>query len=209
MPAPARRTVSLAVATAGLSAAYVRWVRPWALTWGATADEARARMPGDGLIDRPPLSVTRALTVGAPPEAVWPWLVQAGTGRAGWYSYDLVDNLGRRSADRILPQWQGLAVGDLVPLTPSGRLGLRVHSMAAPGAMVWGSPGETTWEWQLHAVRGADGSPSTRLVTRFRSASVAGFPTWPVALPLELGDAVMMRKMLLTIKGRVERAGRL
>ena len=200
-----RRTTTLIVVAAGLAAAYARWVRPWALTWGATPDEAAARMPGDELIVRPPLSVTRALTIAAPPEEVWPWLVQAGTGRAGWYSYDLVDNLGRRSADRILPQWQHLAVGDLVPLTPSGRLGLRVHSMAAPHAMVWGSPGETTWEWHLHAIRGADGSPSTRLVTRFRSTSVAGFPTRLVALPLELGDAVMMRKMLLTIKARVER----
>jgi len=54
-------------------------------------------------------------------------------------------------------------------------------------------------------MRATDGSPSTRLVTRFRSTSVAGFPTWLVALPLELGDAVMMRKMLLTIKARVER----
>lgn len=199
-----RRAATLAVLTAGLAPAYARWVRPWALTWGATPQEAGAPMPGDELVDRPPLFVTRAVTVDVPPEDVWPWLVQAGTGRAGWYNYDLIDNLGRRSADRVLPQWQGLAVGDVVPLTPSGRLGLRVHSMDPPHAMVWGTPGETTWEWSLTPVRRADGALTTRLVTRFRSASVAGFPTRPVALPLELGDAVMMRKMLLTLAGRAE-----
>ncbi len=203
-PRPVAGAAAAALLLGAAAASYQRWVRPWAQTWGATPDEAAARMPGDELIVRPPLSVTRALTIAAPPQDVWPWLVQAGSGRAGWYSYDLVDNLGRRSADRILPQWQQLAVGDLVPLTPSGRLGLRVHAMQPPVAMVWGSPGETTWEWQLRAVRGADGSPSTRLVTRFRSTSVAGLPTWPVALPLELGDAVMMRKMLLTVRGRAE-----
>lgn len=184
----------------GLLGLCARWVRPWALTWGATADEVAGRMPGDELITRPALDATRAITIRARPEQVWPWLVQAGTGRAGWYSYDLVDNLGRASADRVVPQLQDLAVGDLVPMTPSGRLGLRVHALDEPVSMVWGSPGETTWAWVLLAGPGG----STRLVTRFRSRSVAGVPTWLFALPLEIGDAVMMRKMLLTVKSRAE-----
>lgn len=196
-----RRAVLTAVGgVATLGVLYVRRVRPWGLTWGATPAEVAARMPGDDLVPHPSFDATRAITIAAPPDAVWPWLVQAGTGRAGWYSYDLVDNLGRRSADRIIPELQDLAVGGIVPLTPSGRLGLRVHALDAPRSMVWGSAGETTWSWVLTEA----GKGSTRLVTRFRSRSVAGIPTALFLLPLELGDSVMMRKMLLTLKGRAE-----
>ncbi len=193
-------SVGVGGAALALGAFYARRVRPWGLTWGATPDEVAALMPGDDLVPHPTFDATRAITIAARPDQVWPWLVQAGTGRAGWYSYDLVDNLGRRSADRIIPELQDLAAGGIVPLTPSGRLGLRVHSLDAPRSMVWGSAEETTWSWVLSDA--AEGS--TRLVTRFRSRSVAGIPTAAFMIPLELGDSVMMRKMLLTLKGRAE-----
>lgn len=193
-------SVGVGAAAVALRALYARRVRPWGLTWGATADEIAALMPGDDLVPRPTFDATRAITIAARPDEVWPWLVQAGTGRAGWYSYDLVDNLGRRSADRIIPELQDLAPGGIIPMTPSGRLGLRVHSLDAPRSMVWGSAGETTWSWLLTEAR----EGSTRLVTRFRSRSVAGIPTALFVMPLELGDSVMMRKMLLTLKGRAE-----
>lgn len=203
---PSRRlVVPVALAAGGLLALlHVRVVRPWGLTWGATPEEVARRLPGDSLVERPAFDATRAITVRATPEQVWPWLVQAGTGRAGWYSYDLVDNLGRPSARRILPELQEIAVGDVIPMTPSGRLGLRVHSLDAPHAMVWGSPGETTWEWQL----GREPDGSTRLVTRFRSRSVAGIPTAPLAPLLDVGDTVMMRRMLLTLRDRAEELAR-
>ena len=194
--------IGLGGAALALCALYARRVRPWGLTWGATPDEVAARMPGDELVPHPTFDATRAITIAARPVEVWPWLVQAGTGRAGWYSYDLVDNLGRRSADRIMPELQNLAAGDTIPMTPSGRLGLRVDSLDAPRSMVWGSAGETTWSWVLVEAP----ARSTRLVTRFRSRSVAGIPTAVFLLPLELGDSVMMRKMLLTLKGRAESA---
>lgn len=197
---PSRAVPAVTAALVGATAAYARWGRTWALTWGATPDEVASRMPGDDLVPAPPFDATRAITIAARPDAVWPWLVQAGTGRAGWYSHDLIDNLGHRSSERIVPELQHLAAGDTVPLTPSGRLGLRVHSLDAPRSMVWGSAGGTTWAWRL------DDAPSgsTRLVTRFRSRSIAGVPTRLFVLPLEVGDAIMMRKMLLTLKGRAE-----
>jgi len=91
---------------------YVRLARPWHLTWGAAAAEVRGSMSGDELIPEPSMCATRAITIQAPPEAVWPWLVQmGGYNRAGWYSYDRFDNAGVPSANRGIPDLQDLQVG--------------------------------------------------------------------------------------------------
>ena len=82
------------LAFVGFLAAY----RPWHLRWGATQDELRRQKPGDDVVSDPTFNATRGVTVNAPSEKVWPWIVQMGFGRAGWYSSDLLDNLGRRSA---------------------------------------------------------------------------------------------------------------
>jgi hypothetical protein len=142
-----------------------RYARPWQLTWGATPEEVSRSMPGDDLVPRPTFNATRAITIAAPPERIGPWLVQIGLTRAGWYSYDILDNLGRPSARRIIPELQHLAVGDIVPMGPDGKHGMPVHSIDAPRSMIWGTPGDTTWTWQLHPC--PDGS--TRLITRVRS----------------------------------------
>ena len=96
------------------------------LPLGRHREEASRPMPGDDRCPRPQLNATRAVTIAAAPEHIWPWLVQWGWNRAGFYSYDLLDNLGRLSARRILPQFQHLAVGDWVPMggkpTPVHRL---------------------------------------------------------------------------------------
>ena len=97
-----QRAMSKAAA-AGVAAAvalgvYVRWVRPRAFSWGATGEEAGRPMAGDELCPRPQLNATRAVTIAARPEDIWPWLVQWGWNRAGFYSNDLLDNLGRPSA---------------------------------------------------------------------------------------------------------------
>jgi hypothetical protein len=81
--------------------AYRRWIQPWQHRWGAADEEVRRRMPGDDLL--PEAASTRAIPIAAPPEQIWPWLVQLGYGRGGWYSYDWIDNDGQPSADRILP----------------------------------------------------------------------------------------------------------
>ncbi len=190
--------VLLAVPTAGV--VYARWLRPWQLTWGATPDEVSRPLPGDELVPRPTFNATRAITIGATPEQIWPWLVQVGLTRAGWYSYDILDNLGHRSARRIIPELQNLAEGDVVPMSPDGKQGMPVHSLDAPHSMIWGTPGDTTWTWQL------DGSPdgSTRLISRVRSRYSWLSPSIAFSALLELGDIWMMRKMLLNVRDRAE-----
>lgn len=87
----------------------------------ATPEEVSRPLPGDEVIPRPTGSATHAITIDAPPDQVWPWLVQMGCGRAGWYSYDFVDNRGRHSATTINPAWQHLAIGDVMPAVPGTR----------------------------------------------------------------------------------------
>lgn len=100
--------------------AYARYVRPWQLTWAATPGEVARELPGDELVIRPTFNATRAITIAAVPAEIWPWLIQVGLTRAGWYSYDILDNLGRRSARRIIPEFQHLAPGDVIPMSPDG-----------------------------------------------------------------------------------------
>ena len=103
------------VAVAGLVGVYIGVYRPRQLRWGATDGEVAREMPGDEIVARPVFNATRAVTVNARPEDIWPWLVQIGFGRAGWYSYDILDNLGRHSSEQILPEYQTLEPGDLIP----------------------------------------------------------------------------------------------
>jgi hypothetical protein len=178
------------------------WVfRPWQLTWGATGEEVARSLPGDDLIPSPMFNATRAITIKAPPDKVWPWLVQAGVTRGGWYSYDLLDNLGHPSAQRIDPELQHLAPGDIVPMSPDGEQGIEVHAIEAPTSMVWYSPGETSWTWQL------DARPdrTTRLVTRIRSRMRPHLRSIAFFAVVEVADIWMIRKMLLNLRERAER----
>ena len=178
--------------------AYWRFVRPWQLTWGATAAEVSRPLPSDDLVAAPTFNATRAITIDAPPERVWPWIVQMGLTRAGWYSYDLLDNLGRPSARHIIAELQDLEPGDIVPMSPDGRQGMRVHAADRPHSMVWGDPGGTTWAWQLDETD----SGSTRLLTRVRSRYQWFSPSIAFSVLLEFGDIWMMRKMLLNLRER-------
>jgi hypothetical protein len=112
-----------AVAVAG--SAYWFAVRPWWQDWGTDPAEASRPLPGDDVVPGAPVGDTRAITIAAPPSAVWPWLMQMGFGRAGWYSYDMIDMKGA-SADRIQPEIPPLAVGDIVPTHPGGGFEVRV-----------------------------------------------------------------------------------
>jgi hypothetical protein len=182
--------------------AYVRWARPRVFSWGATCDEASRPMTGDELCPRPQLNATRAVTIAAGPEDIWPWLAQWGWNRAGFYSYDLLDNLGRPSARQILPQFQHLAVGDWVPMggktTP--HTAYRVTRLEPGTLMLWDKPGGS-WLWLLEP----GGAGGTRLITRLRSRYAWAKPTIMTELILmEIGDPFMMRKCLLGIKQRAE-----
>jgi len=178
---------------------YVRYVRPRQLSWGATPEEVIRPMPGDDLVFKPTFNASRAITISAPPERIWPWLLQTGVTRAGWYSYDILD-LGRPSARHIIPELQNLAVGDILPMSPDGKHGIPVQAMDLPRSMVWGTPGNATWAWVVDPV--TDGS--TRLISRVRSRYRWLSPSIAFSLLLEFGDFWMMRKMLLNIKERAE-----
>jgi hypothetical protein len=119
--------------------------------------------------------------------------------RAGWYSYDLLDNLGRRSATRIVPELQDLAPGDVVPMSPDGRQGIRVDSLDPPHTMVWGTPGDTSWVWRLEAT-----SEGTRVITRIRSRIRLTPMSLAFSVLLEVADFWMIRKMLLNLRERAE-----
>ena len=179
--------------------AYVRVARPWQLTWGATPDEVARAMPGDDLVERPTLCATRAITIKAPPERIFPWLVQVGVHRGGWYSYDWLDNLGRPSARRIHPEFQQVEPGQLLPMSPDGKHGIRIYSLDPPTEMIWGTPGDTTWSWRLEPQDDA-----TRVLTRVRSRYRWTSPTILFSALLEFADIWMMRKMLLNLRERIE-----
>jgi hypothetical protein len=179
-------------------------LRHWHLRWGATDGEVDAAMPGDGVIVRPSFNATRAITVAAPPAEVWPWLVQIGFGRAGWYSYDLFDNAARPSAQQILPEFQQPALGDWVPMAAriDPATAFRITALEPEESMLWEKP-NSTWAWQLTAMS----DDRTRLVTRLRAVydwrHAPGSALLSLVL-LEFGDFPMMRKLLLGLKERCE-----
>jgi hypothetical protein len=195
-----------AVATAG-PAGYVLFFRRRCLTWGARDGEVAAKLPGDELLPDAGLVTTRAVTVDAPPEAIWPWLVQMGSGRGGAYTYDWIENLlglNMHSADEILPRYQHIAVGDELPMGP-GRPGMAVEVLDPPHTLAV-RVADQNWVWIFALVPESDGE-STRLISRNRIATSAlprvGRLFYTVFM--EPGSLVMERKMLLGIKQRAER----
>lgn len=177
--------------------------RHWHQRWGATPLEIAAPMPGDDVIAETQYQATRAITIDAPPEDVWPWLVQVGCLRAGWYSNDLLDNLTRPSAEVIVPELQHLEVGQWVPMspTPSDKTAFKVASFEPNRSLVWQQP-VSTWVWTLTPI----GDHGTRLATRLRGRYDSHRPV-DALLSLflnEFGDFPMMRRMLLGIKRRAE-----
>lgn len=181
--------------------AYLVVLRPWQLRWGATDEELERPMPGDELVMNPDLDATRAVTVDARPEEIWPWLVQIGHRRAGFYSYDRLDNAGVPSAERILPEYQDLKVGDKIPLDRVNRM--EVVVLEPPRVMVWNLPGRgLSWAWGLYP----EGDGRTRLVTRLHWRYKWKFPVILGYFMIDVGDFIMMRKCMLGIKRRAERA---
>ena len=179
---------------------YMLRFRPWQLRWGATDAEIARSLPGDELLDAPAFNATRAITIDARPENVWSWLVQVGVKRGGWYSYDILDNLGRPSARAIVPSLQNLGVGDVLAISPDGKQGMHVIELEPPRSMIWGTPGQTTWSWVLDPLPGG----GTRLVTRIRAVYRWMSPTIVFSMLIEFADIWMIRKMLMNVKDRAE-----
>jgi hypothetical protein len=186
--------------TAALLVLYRKIVRPWALRWGATDEEVGRTLPGDAVVPKADFVATRAITIAAAPRHVWPWLVQIGSDRAGWYSYDRIDNGGVPSATSIVPELQHLKPDDLIPMIAGKEIGVWVKEIEPEHRMLWWDrKGEYSWEWVLE-----EADHGTRLITRLRATT----HPWTGRMLYELvatnGDIVMIRKLLLGIRARAE-----
>jgi hypothetical protein len=172
---------------------YLLVYRPWSLGWGATVEEVNRQMPGDGILEKPTFIATRAISIEASPEEIWPWIIQIGYKRAGFYSYDRLDNDGVHSSDIILPEYQGLQVGDLIPM--SKEIYAVVTELDPYHSMVMDFQ-PWVWSWGLYQTD----LGYTRLVTRvyYQTDNVISNFT------LDAFEIIMMRKCLLGIKQRVE-----
>jgi hypothetical protein len=193
-------------------------LRPWHERWGATDDEVGGPLPGDGFTAEPAARVTRAITIDAPPQDVWPWVVQIGADRGGFYSYDALENLfglDIHSADEVVPEWQHRAVGDLVHADRRGSGGWYVMQVDPGEALVMkmanletGRPLDRTeppafWEFSwAFVVRGQEDG-TTRLLIRERAAFGRRLSAFLLS-PIGGVSFVMTRKMLLGIKARAE-----
>jgi hypothetical protein len=194
-----------ALAAGAGAVAYPFLFRRRCLYWGATAQEVSAKLPGDDLLPEADIVSTRAVTIDAAPDAVWPWLAQMGSGRGGAYTYDWIENLlglNMHSAEAILPQFQDIKVGDKLPLGPNRPM-MRVE-VCDPGRALTIRVADGNWVW-IFALVAQDGR--TRLISRNRIA----MPDTPMPvmafsmLVMEPGSLIMERKMLLGIKRRAER----
>ena len=165
----------------------------------ATPEEARRPLPGDEVIPHPIMSQTHAITIDVPPGQVWPWLAQMGCGRAGWYSYDLLDNGGRHSATTINPAWQHLAIGEVMPAVPGARHAFVVMDFTPGKMLLLGVPIVTTGgdaresapasahtSYPRIMVYVLEETPAlhTRLITRGRGGDVPPLPSPKAGKPL-------------------------
>jgi len=198
-------------AISGAGALCLVFGRRWHLSWGATAGEQRSPLAGDDLIDRADLTATRAITIRCSADEVWPWIAQIGQGRGGMYSYDALENLigcDMHSADRIVPDWQNVAVGDSVRLAPEVSLAVsaveRGRALVLSGGVPVGNtapPYDFTWSFVIQD--GPDGSIRLLVRERYRYKRV-----WARLLvePIETVSFVMTQKMLRGIRDRAESA---
>ncbi|MDR1188316.1 MAG: hypothetical protein LBK95_12830 [Bifidobacteriaceae bacterium] len=180
----------------------------WQRRWGATAAEQRAVLPGDDLVPQPGYQATRAIGIDAPPDVVWPWLVQLGQDKGGFYSYDWLENLAGlniHSADSVHPEWQRLTVGDKVVLAEPACLRVAVledrKALVLHGEDSQAAPVDMDFSWAF--VLEPEGPAGTRLVVRERYA----WAKWAVGVTVKAVawvSFVMSRAMLVGIKRRAE-----
>lgn len=205
-----RRVASMAV-LGGAAAASALLARPRLLNWGANHQEVQEPLPGDGFIGSADLVATRAVSVRAPADQVWPWVAQLGQGRGGFYSYDFLENLvgcDIHSADRVTPDWQDIGIGDGVKLHPDVSLEVAAvepgRSLVLRGGVPMGSsppPYDFTWSFVLRQRL----DETTRLLVRERYAYTQRWAPLLVE-PVAWVSSVMSQRMLRGIRDRAERA---
>ena len=158
-------------------------------------------MPGDDIVSNPSFNATRAVTIHASANNIYPWIAQMGVTRAGWYSYDLLDNLGKPSAESILTRHQNIQVSDVIPMSPDGKQGMRVKDFRKNEWMLWwDNKGDNTWVWGIYL----EGDNSSRLITRVRLKYRWVSFSILFSMLVEFFDLPMMRKSMLGIKRRAE-----
>jgi hypothetical protein len=168
----------------------------------AAAERARP-VEGDDILSDARAKLTHSITIDVAPKDVWPWLVQMGCQRAGWYSWDILDNAGKRSADQIVPELQHLEIGDVLPARPTGDEGFEVIRVVPERALVLSSRAKQfvgTWAFSLEPL----GPTKTRLVTRYRATYE---PSTRMSFFVPIMAAVhsmMERRQLRTIKHHAE-----
>jgi hypothetical protein len=214
---PSARSVALAtVAPLALGALALQWL---GRTYGSTAGERRSALPGDEVVDRARIVVSHAATLPAPPEQIWPWLVQVGWHRGGWYTPRWVDVLlfpdNWPSASRIHAEFQDLEVGDVIPDGPPETMcGFTVREVVPSEHLVLESTTHLPLSWReqdlarLHwtwsfRLAPADGGTSTRLVFRWRAHTAPWWLTLGAHLFIVPADFVMSRGMLRGLRERV------
>jgi hypothetical protein len=181
------------------------------LRWGATGEEVDAVLAGDDLITAPDLTATRAVTIHAPADLIWPWIAQLGQGRGGFYTYDWLENLlglDMRSADRVVSEWQDIQAGDQIRLAADVGLAVAIaepgRALVIRGGIPMGAvpcPYDCTWGWVLREQ--PDGT--TRLVVRERYAYTRRWAPFLLE-PVQVISFVMTQRMLRGIKARAERS---
>jgi hypothetical protein len=201
------RVSSLVMSMAVVAAAAA--LRRLQLGWGATGAEITELLPGDEVVSDADLTATRAITIRAGVDDVWPWIVQLGQGRGGFYSYDSLENLvgcDIHSALQVNPDWQRLDVGDEVRLAPELALTVAVakppHTLVLQGGAVPGTtvvPYDFTWTFNLSSAS----ATTTRLVVRERYAYTKWWSRLMVE-PLTVVSFLMSRRMLHGIRDRAE-----
>lgn len=179
---------------------------------GPAASEDSRGLPGDALFAQPKFQRTHATTIEAPVEQVWPWLVQMGARRAGWYSFDFLDNGGSPSAERILPELQNLRVGDIIPALPASADGFAVLAMDRPRSLVLGDPSllaggtrpagappwKTSWAFVLEPI----GHAATRLIVRVRADYAPDAKMALLGPMLGVAHEIMERRQLHNLRRR-------
>ncbi len=179
-------------------------LRKWHLTWGCTKDEATMTLPGDDLVKEMNTDATHAITINKPAAKIWPWIIQIGAGRGGFYSYDFLENLvgcNLKSVNRIVPEWQKVKQGDTIYLHPKAPLPVAV--LMPEKSFVLGA----VWGFHLMPID----KNFTRLLVRARGAFETGsknpvlnFVIWHVFYePIHF---LMERKMMVNIKRLAERS---
>ncbi len=197
--------IALGVAAVA-TAAYALVVAPRMRRWGATDEEFGREMEGDELVPAPESTVTRAITINARPEHIFPWIVQMGEGRGGLYSYDWLDRLfgflSHNSAERILPQFQDLKDGDKIPLGAGPPF--PIYRVVKDRLLIIGEKNKGMgFTWQIELIPMSDGR--TRLVSRNRSCAPPNLAARLMMLILDPAAFVMTRKWMLNLKRLAER----